>query len=126
MNFYLPDPRLDANAEVMLAMMQERLAAHGRAFTGRRIRALIWDDGEQDEIILVGASVRDCQDGRDCPVLLILEDAGEPDLVHVVTLCDMLTEKPPRAIRLDSFWRIVDFDDSTSAGGGDEPRRVRV
>ena len=110
MNFYVPDPRLNEMADQILLMVEERLAAHGRAFTRRRIRALIWDDGEQDEIILVGASVHDCQDGRDCPVLLILEDADEPDLVHVVTLCDMLTERPPRTIRLDHFWRIVDFD----------------
>ena len=124
MKFYLPDPRLDANADVLLRMVEERLAAHGRAFTRRRIRALVWDDGEQEECILVGASVHDCQNGEDCPVLLILEDADEPDLVHVVTLCDMLTEKPPRTIRLDPLWRIVDFDDSE---GGDDGRvRVRV
>ena len=123
MKFYLPDPRLDANSDVLLRMMEERLAAHGRAFTRRRIRALIWDDGEQDEIILVGASVHDCQNGEDCPVLLILEDASEPDLVHVVTLCDMLTDRPPRTIRLGSFWRIVDFDEED---GDEGAGRVRV
>src|SRR5690349_12761199 len=117
MKFYLPDPRLDANSDLLLDMVEERLAAHGRHFTRRRIRALIWDDGEQDEIILVGASVRDCQDGEDCPVLLILEDSAEPDLVHVVTLCDMLTERPPRTIRLDPFWRVVDFDGEEGDGG---------
>ncbi|HYD14177.1 MAG TPA: hypothetical protein VEC11_15125 [Allosphingosinicella sp.] len=124
MNFYVPDPRLNEQADLLLLMIEERLAAHGRAFTARRIRALVWDDGEQDEIILVGASVRDCQDGRDCPVLLILEDADEPDLVHVVTLCDMLTEKAPRMIRLDPLWRIVDFDDSEGTASG--ARRVRA
>lgn len=125
MNFYLPEPRLNARADLFLLMIEERFADHGRAFTRRRIRALIWDDGEQDEIILVGASVRDCEEGRDCPVLVILEDADEPDLIHVVTLCDMLTEEAPRAIRLDPLWRVVDFDDSER--GGDAGRtRVRV
>jgi hypothetical protein len=123
-NFYLPDPRLNAQAHLLQEMMAERFAARGRAFTRRQIRALIWDDGEQDEIILVGASFHDCEDGRDCPVLLILEDAAEPDLVHVVTLCDALAERPPRAIRLDPLWRIVDFDDSER--GGDGARRVRA
>ena len=126
MKFYLPDPRLDANSDLLLRMMEERLAAHGRAFTRRRIRALIWDDGEQDEIILVGASVQDCQNGEDCPVLLILEDAAEPDLVHVVTLCDMLTDRPPRMIRLDHFWRIVDFDEEDGDGGAAGRVRVRA
>jgi len=125
MNFYLPDPRLNARADVVLEMVEQRLAAYGRAVTRRRIRALIWDDGEQDEILLVGASPHDCQNGEDCPVLLILEDAAEPDLVHVVTLCDMLTEAPPRAIRLDPLWRVVDFDDSAGHRGGG-PRRVRA
>ena len=110
MNFYLPDPRLDAQAGLLLEMMADRFAARGRAFTRRRIRALIWDDGEQDEIILVGASVHDCEDGRDCPVLLILEDAATPDLIYVVTLCDVMADSVPRSIRLDPLWRIVDFD----------------
>jgi hypothetical protein len=122
MNFYLPDPRLNAKADVLLEMMEERFAAAGRAFTARRIRALIWDDGEQEECILVGASFHDCQNGMDCPVLLILQDAAEPDLVYVLTLCDMLTETAPRAIRLDPLWRIVDFDDST---GGPDPGHGR-
>jgi hypothetical protein len=124
MNFYVPHPTLNARADLLLEMMADRFAARGRAFTRRRIRALVWDDGEQDEIILVGASLHDCEDGRDCPVLLILEDAAEPDLVHVVTLCDALAERAPRAIRLDPLWRIVDFDDSAGGDGG--ARRVRV
>lgn len=126
MNFYLPDPRLNAQADLLLLMMEDRFAVRGRAFTRRRIRALIWDDGEQDEIVLVGASVHDCQDGMDCPVLLILEDAAEPDLVYVVTLCDALTDEAPRTIRLDPLWRIVDFDDSVGGGDGGTARRVRV
>jgi hypothetical protein len=126
MNFYVPIARLNDRADLLLMMMAERLAAHGRAFSHRRIRALIWDDGEQDEIILVGASLRDCEDGMDCPVLLILEDAAEPDLVHVVTLCDALTERPPRTIRLDHFWRIVDFDGPGDHGDFGFSRRVRV
>jgi hypothetical protein len=125
MNFYLPDPRLNAQADLLLEMMEERFAARGRAFTERRIRALIWDDGEQDEIVCVGASFHDCEDGMDCPVLLILEDAAEPDLVHVVTLCDALRDGPPIAIRLDPLWRVVDFDDSEGGGGG-IARRVRA
>ena len=127
MNFYLPDPGLNAKADLLLLMMADRFAARGRAFTDRRIRALIWDDGEQDEIVLVGASVHDCQDGMDCPVLLILEDAAEPDLVYVVTLCDALTDAAPRTIRLDPLWRIVDFDDSgDGADRGGAPGRVRA
>lgn len=124
MNFYIPDPRLNAQADLLLEMMEDRFAARGRAFTQRRIRALIWDDGEQDEIVCVGASVHDCQDGEDCPVLLILEDAAEPDLFHVVTLCDALPDRTPRMIRLDPLWRIVDFDDSERGDG--DARRVRV
>jgi hypothetical protein len=123
MNFYLPDPRLNANAHLLLLMMEDRFAARGRAFTGRRIRALIWDDGEQEDYILVGASLRDCLDGEDCPVLLILEDADAPDLVYVVTLCDALADRAPRAIRLDPLWRIVDFDDSAGDAGR---KQVRV
>jgi hypothetical protein len=126
MNFYVPDPGLNAKADLFLLMMEERFAARGLAFTGRRIRALIWDDGEQEEYILVGASVRDCEDGMDCPVLLILEDADEPDLVHVVTLCDALADRAPRAIRLDPLWRIVDFDDSAGGEGDAGRARVRV
>lgn len=123
MNFYLPHPRLNAQADLLLLMMAERFAARGRAFTRRRIRALIWDDGEQDEIVCVGASFRDCENGEDCPVLLILEDADAPDLVHVVTLCDALPDRAPRTIRLDPLWRIVDFDDSAGDAGR---KRVRV
>jgi hypothetical protein len=127
MNFYLPDPRLNAQADLLLEMMEERFAARGRAFTERRIRALIWDDGEQDEIVCVGASFRDCEDGMDCPVLLILEDAAEPDLIYIVALCDALRDRAPRTIRLDPLWRIVDFDDSEGgAGAGGAPGRVRV
>ncbi len=126
MNFYVPDPRLNAKADLFLLMMEERLAARDRAFTGRRIRALIWDDGEQDEIVCVGASFHDCENGEDCPVLLILEDSAEPDLVHVVTLCDALADRAPRAIRLDPLWRIVDFDDSAGGEGDTGRTRVRV
>ncbi len=117
MNFYVPDQRLNARSHLLLLMMEERLAANGRTFTGRRIRALVWDDGEQEECILVGASFHDCEDGS-CPVLLILEDADEPDLVHVVTLQDAGMGTMPRSIRLDPLWRIVDFDDSEGGGGG--------
>lgn len=124
MNFYVPDPRLNAQADLLLLMMEERLAAQGRAFTPRRIRALIWDDGEQEECILVGASFHDCQDGEDCPVLLILEDAAEPELIHVVTLQDVAMGTTPRTVRLDPLWRIVDFDDS--AGNGGDAGRERV
>ncbi len=124
MNFYIPDPRLNARADSLLHLIERRLAARGVRVTQRRIRALIWDDGEQEECILVGASVHDCQDGEDCPVLLILEDADEPPLIHVVTLCDALADSAPRAIRLDPLWRIVDFDDS--APGGGNARRVRA
>jgi hypothetical protein len=125
-NFYVPVPALNARADLLLLMFEERLAAHGRAFTARRIRALVWDDGEQEECILVGASVHDCEDGS-CPVLLILEDAAEPDLVYVVTLSDAATEAMPRAIRLDPMWRIVDFDDGPGEGDGEDDRpRVRA
>jgi hypothetical protein len=123
MNFYVPVPQLNEKADLLLLMMEERLAACGRSVTRRRIRALIWDDGEQEECILVGASFHDCQDGS-CPVLLILEDAGEQDLVHVVTLADAGMDEMPRMIRLDPLWRIVDFDDS--AGDDGCARRVRV
>ena len=123
MKFYVPGPRLNEKAHLLLLMMAERFAAHGRAFTDRRIRALVWDDGEQEECILVGASFEDCQDGS-CPVLLILEDAAEPDLMHVVTLYDAATDHMPRAIRLDPLWRIVDFD--VEPGEGGEPPRVRA
>ncbi len=116
MNFYVPDPRLNARSDLLLLMMKERLAAQGRAFTKRRIRALIWDDGEQEECILVGASFHDCEDGS-CPVLLILEDAAEPDLFHVVTLHDAGMGTMPRAIRLDPMWRVVDFDDAPGGHG---------
>jgi hypothetical protein len=122
MNFYVPDPRLNAQADLFLLMMEERLAAQGRAFTPRRIRALVWDDGEQEEIILVGANFHDCEDGEDCPVLLILEDAAEPDLVHIVTLPDAAMGTMPRTLRLDPLWRIVDFDDSA---GPPRPLPVR-
>lgn len=125
MNFYLPDPRLNAEAELVLLMMEERFAARGRAFTGRRIRALIWDDGEQDEIILVGASIHDCQNGEDGPVVLILEDAAEPDLIHLVTLQDAAFATTPRTLRLGPFWRIVDFDDGPGDPSG-APRRVQA
>ena len=125
MNFYLPVPMLNADADLVLLMMEERFAASGRAFTGRRIRALIWDDGEQDEIILVGASFHDCQNGEDGPVLLILEDAAEPDLIHLVTLQDAAFGTTPRTVRLGPFWRIVDFDDGPADRFGG-PHRARA
>lgn len=125
MKFYVPDPRLNAEADLVLLMMEERFAARRRAFTGRRIRALIWDDGEQDEIILVGASIHDCQNGDDAPVLLILEDAAEPDLIHIVTLEDAAFDTTPRTLRLGPFWRIVDFDDGPADRFGG-PCRVRA
>ncbi len=125
MNFYVPGPRLNEKADLLLQLMEERFAADGRAFTRRRVRALIWDDGEQDEIILVGADFHDCE-SSDCPVLLILEDAAEPGLIHVVTLLDAVGEEMPRSVRLDPLWRIVDFDDSEGGGDGGEPRRVRA
>ena len=123
MNFYVPDPRLNARSDLLLLMMEERLAAQGRTFTGRRIRALVWDDGEQEECILVGASFHDCEDGS-CPVLLILEDADEVSLVYVVTLHDAGMGTMPRAIRLDPLWRIVDFDDGEGGEGRVRPVRV--
>lgn len=126
MNFYVPVPSLNDRPDLLLMMMAERLAAQGRAFTRRRIRALIWDDGEQDEIILVGASVYNCQDGRDCPVVLILEDAAEPDLIHIVTLQDTAFGTTPRTIRLDPLWRIVDFNGPGGDGDFGCVGRVRV
>jgi hypothetical protein len=80
MNFYVPDPRLNAEADGLLLLIGDFLAARGRAFSRRRIRALIWDDGEQEECILVGADFHDCQESDD-PVLLILEDAADPALI---------------------------------------------
>lgn len=126
MNFYVPVPSLNDRPDLLLLMMAERLAAQGRAFTPRRIRALIWDDGEQDEIILVGASFHDCEDGRDCPVLLILQDAAEQDLMHIVTLLDAARDTIPRMIRLDPLWRIVDFDGPGDHGDFGCIARVRV
>ncbi|HEV7659928.1 MAG TPA: hypothetical protein VGO55_08795 [Allosphingosinicella sp.] len=110
MNFYVPDPRLDAQADMLLRLMEELLASHGRAFTGRRIRALIWDDGEEEETILVGAEYNDCEAGED-PVLLILEDAADPALIYVVSLSQVAYEEMPNTVRLDPLWRVVDFDD---------------
>ena len=123
MNFYVPDPRLNADADMLLYLVERFLAARGRAFTRRRIRALIWDDGEQDELILVGADWHDCQTG-DMPVVLILEDAADPALIYVFSMDQVAFEEMPHMVRLDPLWRIVDFDD----GGCDErrPRRVRV
>jgi hypothetical protein len=108
--FYVPDPRLDAEAEMLLLLMEEFLARRGRAFTGRRIRALIWDDGEAEETILVGADFHDCQAGED-PVLLILEDAADPALIYVASLSQVAYEEMPDIVRLDPLWRVVDFDD---------------
>lgn len=126
MNFYIPVPRLNERPHLLVLMIEEQLAAHGRRVTQRRIRALIWDDGEQEENILVGADFYDCESG-DCPVLLILEDEADPDLIYVVTLSDAVTDTMPRSIRLDPLWRVVDFDDSPSGGGtGAPPRPVRV
>lgn len=110
MNFYVPDPRLDAQADMLLLLMEEFLAGHGRAFTGRRIRALIWDDGEAEEMILVGAEFHDCQAGEN-PVLLILEDAADPALIYVVSLSQVAYEEMPDMVRLDPLWRVVDFDE---------------
>ena len=123
MNFYVPDPRLNAEADMLLFVVEDFLAARGRAFTRRRIRALIWDDGEQDELILVGADWHDCQSG-DMPVVLILEDAADPALIYVFSMDQVAVEEMPHMVRLDPRWRIVDFAD----GGGNErrPRRVRV
>jgi hypothetical protein len=109
MNFYVPDPRLDARADLLLLLIEEFLARRGRAFTGRRIRALIWDDGEEEETILVGAQFRDCEAGED-PVLLILEDAADPALIYVVSLSQVAYEEMPDMVRLDPLWRVVDFD----------------
>lgn len=111
MKFYVPDPRLDAQADLLLLLMEEFLAARGRAFTGRRIRALIWDDGEgEEETILVGAEYRDCEAGEN-PVLLILEDAADPALIYVVSLSQVAYEEMPDMVRLDPLWRVVDFED---------------
>ena len=123
MNFYIPDPRLNADADMLLYLVERFLAARGRACTRRRIRALIWDDGEQDELILVGADWHDCQTG-DMPVVLILEDAADPALIYVFSMDQIAFDEMPHMVRLDPLWRVVDFDD----GGGDErrPRRVRV
>jgi hypothetical protein len=109
MNFYVPDPRLDAESDMLLLLIEEFLARRGRAFTGRRIRALIWDDGEAEETILVGAEYRDCQAGEN-PVLLILEDAADPALIYVVSLTQVAYEEMPDMVRLDPLWRVVDFD----------------
>jgi hypothetical protein len=110
MNFYVPDPRLDARASEILRLMKDFLGERGRAFTGRRIRALIWDDGEaEEETILVGADYRDCQAGDD-PVLLILEDAADPALIYVATLRQAAFGEMPHMVRLDPLWRVVDFE----------------
>lgn len=113
MYFYVPDPRLNDKADLFLLMMADQLAAYGRAFTRRRIRALVWDDGEQEETILVGANFHDCQAGDD-PVVLILEDSADPALIYVVSLYQAAFEKMPDVIRLDPLWRVVDFDDGAA------------
>jgi hypothetical protein len=111
MNFYVPDARLDAKADMLLRLIEEFLASRGRAFTGRRIRALIWDDGEEEEeMILVGAEFRDCEAGED-PVLLILEDAADAALMYAVSLSQVAYGEMPNVVRLDPLWRVVDFDD---------------
>jgi hypothetical protein len=109
MKFYVPDPRLDAESDLVLLALEESLAKHGRAFTTRRIRALIWDDGEQEEMIVVGGEYRDCTAGDD-PVILILEDAADANLIYVVSLSQAAYEEMPDMVRLDPLWRVVEFD----------------
>jgi hypothetical protein len=108
MNFYVPI--FNDRRELVRDYARELLRdTFGLAITRRRIRALVWEGGEEEHYIMVGGDFDDAE-RHDDPVLLILESRNS-GLYYVYALNQLATDDIPHPMFLNEQWRVVEFDE---------------